>query len=931
MTNFKKVCLMLMALAFVFGSVACRNNAGGSDSTSSTTQSNPSTPSTPSTPSNPTPTPTPTPAKVLESVTILAGVDATDPTMLKKGMPLNATEDELFSGIVVSAKFDDSSSDVTTDIRTAAAATDSPWTVDASAFVSDSTTLDFDQEIKFSYTYDGVTEDVSFFVRIYDPTAFTGIAVKSGTEPSIASGSAFNAAGLVILKTLDDGAVVEVTDFTDGSAWTFFGDIDNDSNTADVDLVGYTFSDAEIGTFPVTVTHMMGASVGTCKFDLVVYDPNAATAIKVTQAPSISVYDYGSTALDLTGLNVEIELSNGNTVTENNVANFVAPKWTFTGYDFNSESKQSVTITYKTASTTVTLNDAFEIEVVDKVTGLTLNAPPTDTTYIQTEAFNPAGLSVTVNHLNPAKNSTFTPTSASEFTGDWELFGWDSGTPKKDLPLQVRYKKDDGTQVSVDFTVDIYKVVAVTMPMPTGKDKYYFDGESVDYLKKKYILDKSNSDPSKHVIANVELALKIFDTDGGTELASDGETYPIDNPIFTSLDVIASGDVNAAGDTFVYANGSAAVVCSFEVGSMTLSAPPITVTVVKPYTFTTTPTQATSSDFDAGVAATMKIEADVLTKGEAATTVSLSNLKFVKFGDYPQSIAKIISNVDKTTVIYGDDLHIYETPERSKEMGGMTMYLGSDGGYFVEVDPARRHTEGGDTRYDFAIGAEKDKWKDNICWFRVEPILWRLLDDKYQGKALLWSVKAIDRMPFFADSYSPDDPLYNGSKNETHLGAFTTVEQRALQGGGKSERTNELDSSKILWNSYKYSTLRAFLLGQYEPGDPQANESYKQILTGGGHTTEDGSKDYSTGEEVYLEKFGGGKGFLQRAFTGDARNLLRTADLGDGMEDYVFVLGRNELTTTVASYYFKNDSTFTAEADRKQLQRVKQPDRKSVV
>ena len=163
--------------------------------------------------------------------------------------------------------------------------------------------------------------------------------------------------------------------------------------------------------------------------------------------------------------------------------------------------------------------------------------------------------------------------------------------------------------------------------------------------------------------------------------------------------------------------------------------------------------------------------------------------KHYKFGDFPQTVSGI-SKYTSTTVYNG-------------------WYLGSDG-YFYEKQKANNASE----KKTFSNGTTVTNNKD--YYFKVEPIYWRALTMNYNstGKTLLFADKVLKAgIPFYL-----------------------------------SQSTRSIGVSTVDGNSWKYSTMRAYLNGSYESGDPQA-------------------KTYS------------GNGFLQKAFTSSAQNLIATTSV----------------------------------------------------
>ena len=161
-----------------------------------------------------------------------------------------------------------------------------------------------------------------------------------------------------------------------------------------------------------------------------------------------------------------------------------------------------------------------------------------------------------------------------------------------------------------------------------------------------------------------------------------------------------------------------------------------------------------------------------------------SKWKYVEFGDWPQTILKGDVKVDET---------------KSKEVGMFTYYLGSDENYYVK---------------------HSDKY------YKVEPIVWRVLTEDYKdpygnstGNALL-----------LAESILTGGVPYYVSRDTREI----TKEK---------ETGTETEKVTVYANNWQYSTVRAWLNGRYESDDPQA-------------------KEYA------------GKGFLQTAFTESAQKLI---------------------------------------------------------
>ena len=106
-----------------------------------------------------------------------------------------------------------------------------------------------------------------------------------------------------------------------------------------------------------------------------------------------------------------------------------------------------------------------------------------------------------------------------------------------------------------------------------------------------------------------------------------------------------------------------------------------------------------------------------------------SKWKYVEFGDWPQTILK-------------GDVEVYET--KSKEMGMFTYYLGSDGNHYVKAEE-KAYKAGYKYSDDSDVNQKDESSSPSTRWFKVEPIVWRVLNKDYAStnKALLLAEKIL--------------------------------------------------------------------------------------------------------------------------------------------------------------------------------------------
>ena len=174
---------------------------------------------------------------------------------------------------------------------------------------------------------------------------------------------------------------------------------------------------------------------------------------------------------------------------------------------------------------------------------------------------------------------------------------------------------------------------------------------------------------------------------------------------------------------------------------------------------------------------------------------------YKKFGDWPQTIKEERVEIGAGTLV----------------RGGLTYHVGSDGNYYVKIT-AKPY----DDIYTYSDGnlVEKDK----EVYFKVEPIVWRVLTEDYKapdgkstGNALLLAESILTGgVPYYA---------FSDTREIT------------------KEKETETETVTVYPNNWQYSTVRAWLNGRYESDDPQ--------------------------DTTYTNK-----GFLQTAFTADAQSLI---------------------------------------------------------
>ena len=196
---------------------------------------------------------------------------------------------------------------------------------------------------------------------------------------------------------------------------------------------------------------------------------------------------------------------------------------------------------------------------------------------------------------------------------------------------------------------------------------------------------------------------------------------------------------------------------------------------------------------------------------------TMSDGTYKKFGDWPQTIK-------------GNDIDI---GSNTLTRGGFDYHVGSDGNYYVK---AAEKAYGSGAGYQYTNGNDVGQDGTSTQWFKVEPIVWRVLTENYLV------------------------PGENGQPVES--GNSLLLAENILTGGipyyvNTSSRT--IGSATVYANNYKYSTIRAWLNGNE---GSELKSDYKE-----------------------------GKGFLQTAFTDKALKCIAETTVDNTKES---TFGRGE-------------------------------------
>ena len=224
--------------------------------------------------------------------------------------------------------------------------------------------------------------------------------------------------------------------------------------------------------------------------------------------------------------------------------------------------------------------------------------------------------------------------------------------------------------------------------------------------------------------------------------------------------------------------------------------------------------------------------------------------KYIYFGVFPRDVLPTTSTVtvDETVFV---------------EMGANTYYLGSDGNYYAKC--AENAFDTGDY-YKYHDGTQPGRDGTTTRYFRVEPILWRVLTDNYSGKKLLLAKEILTaNVPYYED--------YDNNRS--------------------------INGKTIYPNNYKHSQIRAYLNGLTYQAKSNEVTNWNN------------------------------KGFLQTAFTQSAQALIEETDVDNSPEttgysestyatkyacenttDKIFLLSESEVINSDYGFFAYDESNF---------------------
>ena len=262
---------------------------------------------------------------------------------------------------------------------------------------------------------------------------------------------------------------------------------------------------------------------------------------------------------------------------------------------------------------------------------------------------------------------------------------------------------------------------------------------------------------------------------------------------------------------------------------------------------------------------------------------------YVAFGDWPQTIKS-------------DDVTVDET--KSRKMGMLTYYLGSDGNPYVKTE---EKADGSGDQYKYSDGTQAGQGGTSEKWFKVEPIVWRVLTENYlvpsedgtkiaSGNALLLAEKILtggipwdDDKNNYMESYirkwlngnssSGEQSDYSGDAGFLQT-AFTTSAQNLIANtivDNSAASTTDAGQNKVQATKYACGNTedKIFLLSEQEVTTEDYDFDF-YTKQGEGNTRIRVTTDYAKATGTYQgqKTYEGGSWKLRSPFNTDINTLL---------------------------------------------------------
>ena len=282
------------------------------------------------------------------------------------------------------------------------------------------------------------------------------------------------------------------------------------------------------------------------------------------------------------------------------------------------------------------------------------------------------------------------------------------------------------------------------------------------------------------------------------------------------------------------------------------------------------------------------VESDYTGTASATSKPAVTDPIYKKFGDWPQTIMGEGVTVGSETLV----------------RGGFTYHVGSDGNYYVKTE---EKANGSGDQYKYSDGTQAGQGGTSEKWFKVEPIVWRVLTENYlvpsedgtkiaSGNALLLAEKILtggipwdDDKNNYMESYirkwlngnssSGEQSDYSGDAGFLQT-AFTTSAQNLIANtivDNSAASTTDAGQNKVQATKYACGNTedKIFLLSEQEVTTEDYDFDF-YTKQGEGNTRIRVTTDYAKATGTYQgqKTYEGGSWKLRSPFNTDINTLL---------------------------------------------------------
>lgn len=422
------------------------------------------------------------------------------------------------------------------------------------------------------------------------------------SKTSYVEGQNFNDSGMKVTAKYNDGSSKEITDYiiTDGNNLT-------------------------VGKTTVTISYTENNVTKTKEQEITVV-AKELTEIIITKEPTNKNYIEGQN-FDSSGMKITAKYNDG--------SNKEVSNYTVTDGDNLTTNKTTVTISYTENSVTKTTTQSITVNSKSLIS-ISVTTPPTKTTYIEGQNFDPTGMKVT---------ATYNNNSSNEITNYMIIDGNNLTMDKTNVTIS--YTENNVTKTTtqtINFVKKQLKSIEITTP-PTKT--IYIEGQDFDDTGMK--VTATYSDNSSKEITNYSIAdrnnLSIDKTSITISYTENGTTKTVLQTITVSKKILESIKITTAPNKTTYIEGQ-----NFDTAGMKVTATYNNSTNREVTDYTVADGDNLASD---KTAVTISYTENGITKKttQAITVTQKLEISFIGYSEVNQDRIKFIDKINPSTTM----------------------------------------------------------------------------------------------------------------------------------------------------------------------------------------------------------------------------------------------------------------------------------------